>query len=119
MEVKFSNPEQMNLLGYFLRDLLKTSLTNEKNSKIARQLHSAFLFDANGMAATVTFRKDAVEIQQGNTADVFTKISGELNALLDVTFGESYLKYLLTGKIRIRGNVLKLLKLLKILRVTA
>jgi len=43
-------------------------------------------------------------------------ITGEMNDLLDVALGESYLKLLLIGRIKIGGNILMLLKLLKVLR---
>ncbi|MFQ5637956.1 MAG: SCP2 sterol-binding domain-containing protein [bacterium] len=107
----------MNLLGYFFRDLLKANLTDSTREKTARKMQGSFLFDATGMHITVVFRKDVVEIQPGKAAKVNGGIRGDLNTLLEVALGGGYVRYLLMGKIKIHGNVFKLLKLLEVLRV--
>ncbi len=117
MEIKFSEPERMNLIGYFLRDILRTNLSIEKYQKAAQKLKGAFLITASGMEVTLLFTGEVIEIHQGTYNKINSKVAGDLNTLLDVVLGANYLSFLVTGKIKVRGNVFKLLKVMKILRV--
>ena len=106
----------MNLIGFFLHDLLKNNLKKGSCEETARQMNGAFLFEASGMQVTFVFQNESIEIHPGIAAKINAKIIGEMNDLLDVALGEGYLKLLLIGRIKIGGNILKLLKLLKVLR---
>ncbi len=117
MEVKFAQAEQMNLIGYFLRDMLRTSLANESGKKVAHRLRGSILFNVNGMEVTLVFRDENIELHQGSLKPLDARIRGDLTALLDVAIGESYWKALLTGDIKVSGNLLKLLRLIKLLRI--
>ena len=116
MEVQLKKAEKMNLIGFFLLDLLRDNLKNGSCEKTARQMNGAFLFEASGMQVTLIFQNESIEIHAGKVAKINAKITGEMNDLLDVALGESYLKLLLIGRIKIGGNILMLLKLLKVLR---
>ncbi|MFQ5708755.1 MAG: SCP2 sterol-binding domain-containing protein [bacterium] len=116
MVVDFSEPERMNLVGYFIRDLLRNNLSNTRHQVLARRLHGAFLFDASGMEITLDFRGDSIAIHQGGRGKITATVRGDLSTLLDIALGENYLKYLLTGRIKLSGNLFKLLKLIRILR---
>ena len=116
MIVQLKEPDKMNLIGFFLLDLLSDNLKNGGCEETARRMTGAFLFEASGMQITLVFRNEGIEIHPGMTAKINAKITGEMNDLLDVVLGEGYLKLLLSGKIKIGGNILELLKLLKILR---
>ncbi|NIR48659.1 SCP2 sterol-binding domain-containing protein [candidate division KSB1 bacterium] len=117
MEVRFSNPEQMNLLGYFLRDLLRTSLSDERRTTIARQLKGSILFNASGMRSTLVFQKDTIEVCSGDGNGASSQITGDLESLLEVALNGNYLAHLVNGRIKVRGNLFKLLKLMKLLAV--
>lgn len=117
MKVRFSDPLRMNLIGYFLRDILRTGLSFEDRRKVARSLNSSILFDVNGMLITVSFGREFIEIAQGAANQTSAKISGDLNALIEIALGDNYLKYLITGRIKIGGNLFKLLKLIKLMRL--
>ncbi|MFQ5751676.1 MAG: SCP2 sterol-binding domain-containing protein [bacterium] len=117
MEVKITESNKMNLIGYFLRDILKTNLSSKKCQTVADKLQGAVVFDASGMKATLIFGKDAIEIYPGTAGGINAKITGDLNTLLDVALGANYLKLILAGKLKIGGNLFLLLKLIKLLRV--
>ena len=117
MEVKFAQAEQMNLIGYFLRDMLRTSLAYESGKKVAHRLRGSILFNVNGMEVTLVFKDEDIELHQGSLKPLDARIRGDLTALLDVAIGESYWKALLTGDIKVSGNLLKLLRLIKLLRI--
>lgn len=110
--VRFPEPQRMNLMGYIMRDLLASNLSREEPG-----VHGTFVFDANGMRISVMISDDGVEIVQGARDGADARIRGDLNALLNVALGANYLKYVLTGQIKIAGDLRKLLKLLKVLRL--
>ncbi len=116
MIVQLKEFDKMNLIGFFLHDLLKNNLKKGSCEEIARRMNGAFLFEASRMQITLVFRKESIEIHPGKVAKINSRITGEMNDLLDVALGESYLPLLFTGKIKIGGNIFKLLKLLKVLR---
>ena len=119
MQVKFSEPEKMNLLGFFVRDLLRTNLATESSQKGARKLKGNINLDVSGMRVTLIFKDEAVQIATGNVKKSSCKMTGDMKSLLDVALGANYLKFLLSGKIKITGNVLMLLKLIELLRVSS
>lgn len=117
MEVRFAQAEKMNLLGYFLRDILKNNLTSERREEVARSLSGGVLIRASGMEATLQFREDVIEIHQGETQPISSTVTGDLNALLEVAMGANYLGFLIKARIRVRGNLFQLIKLIKLLQV--
>ncbi|MFQ5769331.1 MAG: SCP2 sterol-binding domain-containing protein [bacterium] len=117
MEIKFLQPDRMNLIGYFLRDILRTNLSSEKVQKFAQNMKGAILFDASDMKATLIFQGDIIKIHQGTYHKINARIKGDLNALLDVALGSNYLTFLLKGKIKVGGNIFKLLKVMRLLHV--
>ena len=116
MLVELKEPDKMNLIGFFLRDLLRNNIKNGRCEEIARKVNGVFLFEASRMQITLVFQKDSIKIYPGKAAKINSRITGEMNDLLDVALGESYLKLLLIGRIKIGGNIFKLLKLLRVLR---
>lgn len=119
MEVIFHEPERMNLIGYFLRDILRRNLSSEKSQKIAQNLRGAFLICASGMEVTLLFTGEDIEIHQGSAGKINARVKGDLNTLLDVVSGANYLLFLSKGKIKVSGNIFKFLKALKLLTVEA
>lgn len=117
MEVKFSQAGQMNLIGYFLRDMFRTSLATESGKKVAHRLRGSILFSVSGMEVTLVFRGENIELHRGSLKPLDARIRGDLTALLDVALGASYWKALLTGDIKVNGNLLKLLSVMKLLRI--
>ncbi|MFQ5602253.1 MAG: SCP2 sterol-binding domain-containing protein [bacterium] len=116
MEVRFRDAEKVNLMGYFLRDLLRTNLKTRAGQTAAQALRGAFLFEASGMKTRLIFSGQSIEVASGNDLKYHAKIKGDLNTLLDIALGNHYLKFIFTGKIRISGNFFLLLKLMKVLR---
>lgn len=107
----------MNLVAYFLRDLLRNNLASPDTQKLARRINGAILFDASGMLTTLVFRDQIIELQPGNSTKNAATIKGDLSALLEVALGANYLKFLVSGKIKISGNIFTLLKLMRLMQV--
>ncbi|MFQ5822607.1 MAG: SCP2 sterol-binding domain-containing protein [bacterium] len=117
MEVKFPDPERMNLIGYFLRDILQTNLSSEESQKAARKLKGTFLISASSMDVTLSFNGESIVIYRGSFGKINSRVKGDLNALLDIVLGTNYLIFLFRGKIKVGGNLFKLLKVMKFLRI--
>ncbi|MFQ5675981.1 MAG: SCP2 sterol-binding domain-containing protein [bacterium] len=116
MQIRLIDEDKTNLIGFFLRDLLHGNLQQVAHEKAARKLDGRFIFNASGMAVTVIFGEGCVQIEPGAAKKSTAQIIGEMSDLLDVALGANYVPYLLKGKVSIRGNIFKLLKLMKILR---
>lgn len=117
MDVRFRDPARMNLLGYFVRDLLRTSLAEPGKQRAVTRFKRPVLLDANGMRVTLHFTPEAVEIAPGQSDSRAAHIRGDLNALLDVALGAPYVPYLLRRRLRISRHVPTLLRLMGVLRV--
>ena len=116
MEVRFAQPDKMNLIGYFLRDMLRTSLLSGQGLQTARSLKGRILFRVNSMEVTLVFQQKNIEMHQGVVAPVDARIDGNLTELIQVALGAGYLKPLLNGDIKVRGKVFLLLKFMQLLR---
>lgn len=115
-DITFAQPERMNLIAYFIRDLLRTKLSDSSAASRIKSLRGAFLFDAGGMQSTVEFREDGIRIHPGATPAANAAISGDLQTLLEVVLGANYVEFLLRRRIRIGGNPVRLLRLVRALR---
>lgn len=116
MQIQLHEPERLSLVAFFLRDLLQNRLEREQVREIAQSLNAKVAFIASGMEITLRFDGAAVVILPGKQDQANATISGELNELLDVALGANYIPLLLTGKIKIAGNLFVLVKLLKVMR---
>jgi len=116
MQIHLREPERLSLVAFFLHDLLQNRFEHQQARNIAQSLDAKVAFIASGMEITLRFDGTAVFILPGKHSEANATISGELNELLDVALGANYIPLLLAGKIKIAGNLLILLKLLKVMR---
>ncbi|MCG8605322.1 SCP2 sterol-binding domain-containing protein, partial [bacterium] len=105
MEVRFTQPDKMNLIGYFLRDMLRTSLLSDGGLQAAGKLKGRILFRVNSMEVTLVFQQKKIELHQGVAEPIDAHILGDLTDLMRVALGANYLKSLLTGEIKVRGKL--------------
>lgn len=117
MQVTFPQPDKMNLVAYFLRDMFRSRLENKKAQDLARRMEATILFDASGMQACVTFKGDDIEITSSAPGKIDARISGDLSTLLDIALGANYFMLIARRKVIIAGNLTKLLMLDKLLNV--
>ena len=107
----------MNLIGYFLKNILQRNAKSPENVKAIRKMRFSILIKASEMKATLLFKGEEIEIVSGGTDSFDTHVDGSLEALFKICLGQNYLLPLLTRKMKIGGNMLKLIPLLKLLRV--
>ena len=92
MQIKFSDLERMNLVGFFFLDLLRTNLDEEKCEQAARRLKSTVLITAGEMQITLQFQENVIVIHPGRLDTVDCSVSGDLKSLLDVALGANYMR---------------------------
>ena len=117
MQVVLTDPSKANLVDYFIQEILQTNLQKPQKRRIAEKIKGSYLFQASGMTSIVNFNGESVEIGPSATGKIGAKVRGDLNTLLEIVLGANYILLYLKGKIRINGNLVKLLKLLKLLRM--
>lgn len=116
MDVVFQEPERVNLLGYFLCDLLKTKVSTVEGRKKAGKIKGTVRFVAGEMACTATFRAAGIEISCEQPLAFKVQIRGELSGLVDLALGASYVLYLLLKRIRVKGDVFVLLRVVSLFK---
>ncbi len=115
--IKIEHPENMNLLGLILASILKKNLERENISRIVSKLSSSINIRAGRMEANLTFIDGDVLIRRGFSEKADGYVSGTLNAFVDMGLRRNLLKRFLKGDVKIGGNILKLLPLLKLLSI--
>ncbi len=115
--VKFHTPKQVTLLEYLLRSLLQRNANKQENIEAVQKMRCKILVKASEMKVTLVFKSGEIEIVQGGANDFNAYVEGSLGIFFQICLGKSYIVPLLTRKIRIGGNVFKLISLLKLLKV--
>lgn len=113
MDVKLNDPSRAHLMGFFVRSLLERRLKDPQVARHAAAIQGTFSLEGSGMKAVLAFAPTGVEITCGD-APADAGVQGELSTLLGVCLGKGYILPLLTGRLRLRGNPIRLLPLLKV-----
>jgi len=115
MIVKFSKPGQMSLAGYFLKNILERSVSQAKKHRI-KISRANVLITVSSMKITLRCTRKEIEILQGEVPPIHASVKGSMSAFLQAYSRKKYLVPILTGRLRVGGNILKLLPLLRLLK---
>ena len=111
MQVTTDRPEEMNLLGLFLKAALEERLAALKRARP----NGTFAIDSAGMTVTLSCTPQQVVVRKGRPAQSDAGLSGELGALAELARGR-LVDPLLRRRIKISGNPIKLLPLARVFR---
>jgi len=117
MAVRIDQPERMSLLGLILASLLERNLADAHKARAAAAMHGKAVVRSGEMAVTIAFGAGGVVITRGAAPDANASLSGPLDALTDLSLGRSLVRQGL--RLTLRGNLLLLLRLWRLLRVPA
>ena len=117
--VVIDSPETMNLLGLLMSGLLTTNLAQDPAFEKARSINCDVLVRAGEMAVTLRMGDGGLTIIRGDAGGSKAKVGGTMPALLGVVAEGRMVWPFLTGKIKIGGNPLVLLKMLPLIRAKA
>lgn len=115
--LKIDNPENMSLLGLILANMLKKNLQNQDVSRLVEKLSSSINIKAGRMKANLSFKNGEVLIIRGFLSNADASVSGTLDAFIDLGLRRNLLNRFLRGNVKIGGNILKLLPLLRLLSI--
>ena len=118
MQTADSKSEELNGLGLTLKQIVDSTMDDEDVRKSVKNLNGTLVVrekDA-GVAITIFFDTGTVRIQNDAVEHPSAFVEGGFIELADISSGHiSPLKAFLTGKIKARGNLFKLLKMAKVI----
>lgn len=113
--VRVVDPPNSPLLALLLRGVLEDRLSSDGGQARARNVQGTVAITAGGMKVAVRFDASGVTISS-EVAATDAQVEGELPALLDLVAGGNVMRPVVTRKIRVRGNLVLLLRVLSVLR---
>ena len=110
--------EELNGLGWVLRQVMDETLQDPKTWKAIRKLKGTLVVRETGasVAVTIFFNNGDVRIQNGATDKRTAYVEGGFEELSEISSGQvGPIRALLGKKIKAGGNLLKLLKMSKVI----
>jgi hypothetical protein len=109
----------MNLLGLIMKGLLEQNLATMTGRRRVASLRGAVLVQAGGMRVVLEVRDGGVTIRLPGDGERFrARVHGAMTALLAVVNG-ALVGPVLTGRIRVGGDLFFLVRLLPLIRTEA
>ena len=116
LEIKVK--EELNILGATLKAVIDANLKDAKVCRSAETLRGSLVIKESdaGVAVTLHFRDGEIEIRNGAINSPTGYMEGRFETLAAISSGNlNPIRALLTRNIKVRGNLLKLLKVTKIM----
>jgi SCP-2 sterol transfer family len=114
-EVKVKG-EDLSGLGWTLKSLMDANISKADLWQKVRKIHGTLVVRETGadVAATISFEGDDIFIQDGAIDRPSAYLAAGFDELSEVASGQiGPIRALVTGKIKARGNLLKLLRMAK------
>ena len=111
MEVVVEDPEDMNLLGLFL----KAALDERREAVSSAGLEGDIAVTASGMSVTLSFSPDRLVVTNGVRGKPRAHLKGSLESLVAIARGHLW-RTLLTGKARVTGNPMAAMPLARVFK---
>lgn len=105
----------LSIMGLMVKALIDENLKDPAKAALAAGLDFAAVLKVGPMAVTVSFRPDAIRIENGAVHGPACTIKGEMGAFLKVGVGGNPIIPFLMGKIRVRGDIRKVPTVMKLL----
>ena len=114
--VRLEPDGEMHLVGYFLRALLERAI-GAHGGRVPRGLVGAsYGIRSEGMELTIAFRQDGAGIRRILSQDTDARVEAALPTLVRLLLGGGLLRPWLSGEVRARGKLWRLMPLLRLLR---
>ena len=113
--VVLESPARTQILGLLMRGLLDNRLTDDALFARALRLRGDVQIRAGDMVLTLRFGDGPVRVVPYATDRPRASVRGSLRALLDIAGGHGFVLPVLTGRLRVAGNLFLLLRMLPLL----
>ena len=116
--VTIDDPDRMNILGLILGSILERNLADPKRAAMLGKLSGNVVVKCGEMAITVDFiGNDTIRISRGAAERPKAMLEGRMNVLTDLTLGRGVVRHFFGRRIKLRGNIILLLRTWRLLLV--
>lgn len=105
----------MSLLGLILASVIQRNCEKEQNLARLSRLKGAVEVTAGEMVVTLCFSEGKLTVTRGPDDKARAAVSGSLDSLMGVALGQGMVGPWLAGKLKTRGNLFMLLKMLPLM----
>lgn len=105
----------MSLLGLILASVIQRNCEREENLARLSKLAGAVQVTAGEMVVTLRFGEGRLTVIRGPDEGARAAVSGSLDSLMGVALGQGMVGPWLAGKLKTRGNLFMLLKMLPLM----
>ncbi|MBI5528266.1 MAG: hypothetical protein HY897_18185 [Deltaproteobacteria bacterium] len=116
VRVVVDQPESMNLLGLLMKGLLAKNLSDDDLFYRARAAKTDVLVQAGEMKVTLRLGEGGITILRGDAGSAGASVAGDMKTLLGVVAEGKMVAPFLSGRLKIGGNPLVLLRMLPMIR---
>ena len=114
--VIIDDPPSMSLLGLLLGSIIERQADQPETIKRLQKLHGALVVEAGTMTITMQFADGRVTILRGAAEGARARVRGSMEALLNISLGNGMVGPWLSGRIKTKGSLLMLLRVLPLMR---
>ncbi|MDQ7778795.1 MAG: SCP2 sterol-binding domain-containing protein [Planctomycetota bacterium] len=116
VEVVVESPETTNMLCLILRQTIERNLRTQEALAVAEEMDGSLAIGAGKMRAHIFFENGRVRISSASEVKPTARIEGSLAALAQSVSMLGAVKHIFQGRLRVKGSLPFLLKVLKILK---
>ncbi len=106
----------MSLLGLLLGNIIERQADQPDIIKRLNKLRGALVVEAGTMTITMQFADGKVTILRGAAEGARARVRGSMEALLNISLGMGMVGPWLAGRIKTKGSLLMLLRVLPLMR---
>ncbi len=114
--VIIDDPPSMSLLGLLLGNIIERQADQPEIIKRLEKLRGALVVEAGTMTITMQFADGKVTILRGAAEGPRARVRGSMEALLNISLGKGMVGPWLSGRIKTKGSLLMLLRVLPLMR---
>lgn len=117
MKLIVPDREKLNLLGYFIEKIIMKNCNDSNKKNWSKRFSAKLLITGSSMSVLVVLNEGVIKIMPTDERikpDVSVK--ADLSTFLDIALGGNLIPIYLSGKIKLKGNLIKLIPMLKWIR---
>jgi len=114
--VIIDDPPSMSLLGLLMGSIIERRAAQPEIIKRIEKLRGGLVVEAGTMTITLLFAEGKVTVLRGAAEGARARVRGSMNALLNISLGKGMVGPWLSGRIKTKGSLLMLLRVLPLMR---
>lgn len=117
MEVKVAREDEASIMVLMLKRIIQKNLKDEKVVENIKNLKVSIVIKVGRMRATLYFKEGEITLENGEIESPSAEIEGSLKSFLNIALGRNFVVPMIMRELKIRGNILNLLKLLPLMNL--